>query len=432
MSNTTGSKNVINTDAEIKGNLKFSGELTFQATPPPLRAPQSPPTSGHRCSLSILAPGFATALALVSPATAATLWSQYGCNAAHTSFNNSESVINPRNVSVLTTRWAGVVGDGPASAPIVGQGIVYAASGGNITALNAANGALVWSHPSCSADRTAQAALGAFGLFVGDGGGDLAAYDPLTGAQWWCRDKGGSITAAPAVDGDTVYVSNGSDLIAVNQHTGDQRWRFTPSPYNPLTTTPAIAGGVVYATGGNGVFAVRQSTGKMIWRRDLGPQSNLSAASVSGDTVYVGGNGLFALRTSDGRSRWTSTAAGVNVSTPAIAGGKLFVNSQDPRFGLWAFDAKNGKVLWRSPMPGESLSTVTVANGVVFDVAERDGTLMMFEANTGAFLGAKADPAGHPFSAYFGSQAAVADGVVYVSTGDFFSAPNRVVAFRLP
>src|SRR6185295_17732269 len=30
MSNTAGSKNVLNTDVEIKGNLKFAGELTFE------------------------------------------------------------------------------------------------------------------------------------------------------------------------------------------------------------------------------------------------------------------------------------------------------------------------------------------------------------------------------------------------------------------
>jgi len=38
---------------------------------------------------------------------------------------------------------------------------------------------------------------------------------------------------------------------------------------------------------------------------------------------------------------------------------------------------------------------------------------------------------GHPFNNFFGSQPAVVDGAVYVSTSDFLGG-NRVDAFRLP
>lgn len=38
---------------------------------------------------------------------------------------------------------------------------------------------------------------------------------------------------------------------------------------------------------------------------------------------------------------------------------------------------------------------------------------------------------GHPFNNFFGSQAAVVDGAVYVCTSDFLGG-NRVDAFRLP
>src|SRR5256886_17605404 len=92
--------------------------------------------------------------------------------------------------------------------------------------------------------------------------------------------------------------------------------------------------------------------------------------------------------------------AGVNVTTPAIAGGRVFINAEDPQFGLWAFDAQNGAFLWRSEMPGESEATVTVANGVIYDIAD-SGELMMFEAALGAFLGSLADPAGKPFRSAF-------------------------------
>ena len=116
---------------------------------------------------------------------------------------------------------------------------------------------------------------------------------------------------------------------------------------------------------------------------------------------------------------------------PAIAYGKVFVNSQDPQFGLWAFKAETGAFLWRSRMTEESLATVTVANGVIFAIARPGGLggaggLMMFNSETGAFLGSILDPDGHPFNQSPRSQPAVVRGAVYVSTVD------RVDAFRLP
>jgi outer membrane protein assembly factor BamB len=126
---------------------------------------------------------------------------------------------------------------------------------------------------------------------------------------------------------------------------------------------------------------------------------------------------------------------GVNVSTPAIAYGEVFVNSEDPGFGLWAFNATTGALAWRNQQPGESESTVTVANGVVFDIAET-GELMMFNSATGAFLGLIADPAGQPFNPFFGAQAAVVNGTVYVPTAACIlsscASPDRVDTFRLP
>ena len=363
-------------------------------------------------------------------------WSQNGFQANHSSFNSLETVLNRADVSGLTWQWAGEVGASGATSPVVGGGIVYIASDGTIFAFQASNGTPLWSHLSCSGQGTVEAAWSPQALLVGDGGGDLAAYDPVTGSQIWCRDERGSITSAPAMDATSVYITNGADVVAADPLTGNERWRFTPSDFSPVTNTPAVSNGVVYVTGGSSVFALDSATGQQLWRTDLGLQANISAASVAGNLVYVGGQNLYALRTSDGRLRWTQSMVGVNVSMPAIANNRVFVNSQDPVFGLWAFNANSGAFLWRNRMPEESEATVTVANGVVFDIAEPGGLagaggVLMFDSTTGAFLGSIVDPDGHPFSHFFRSQPAVVNGAVYIPTSDP-NGGNRVDVFRLP
>ncbi|HYY12855.1 MAG TPA: PQQ-binding-like beta-propeller repeat protein [Chthoniobacterales bacterium] len=361
--------------------------------------------------------------------SADTFWRQYGFDAAHTSYNKAERVLNKFNVNRLALFWSSEAFHAPGSAPTVGFTSVFVATDGRVRAYNADTGSLRWVRLSCSGEGTQQPALVHGLVIVGDGGGDLAAYDPASKEQVWCDDESGSITSAPAVAGGSVLITNGVDAVAVDPASGLRRWTFTAADFNPLTQTPAVANGGVFVTGGNSVFALDEASGRRIWRHILESQANISAASVSNGLVYVGGTALYAFSAADGHLVWRSRAAGVNVTTPAIAEGRVFVNSEDPNFGLFAFSAADGTLLWNNQMPGEPETTPTVANGMVYDIADT-GELMMFDAETGAFLASVKDPDGKPFRSDFGSQPAVADGVVYVATGDCCS-PNRVDAFRL-
>ncbi len=372
-------------------------------------------------------------------------WPQYGFNGAHSSFNDAESTLSRANVSRLTFAWAVFVGstwpDKP-SAPIVAGGILYAAAAGHVFAFDAATGASQFSRLTCDGLGSVQPAfLDNHELVVGDPGGELAAYRPTTGAQRWCDDVGGSISSAVSVSSSTAYDTNGSDLQATSQ-SGAVVWKFTPPDFLPLTNTPAVSHGTVYVTGGDTIFAVRASDGTLLWRRTLKGEFDenfLSAPSVNalGTTVYVGGTclGLFALNAETGATKWRGVV-GAGESTPAVANGKVYVNSEDPVFGLFAFNATTGALLWRSEDPGEPISTPTVANGVVYDLSDT-GDLMMFDSSTGALLGTLADPGGRPFGGLGDpvSQAAVVNGMVYVSTRTYpgsGDASNQIDAFRLP
>jgi outer membrane protein assembly factor BamB len=298
---------------------------------------------------------------------------------------------------------------------------------GRIHALEKQTGQRRWGRLSCSGRGTVQPAFGQGIVLVGDNGGDLAGYDPATGNQVWCDDEGGSIVSAPAVADDTLFFTNGGDAVALDQFSGREHWRFAALDRFGihLTSTPAIENGVVFVTGDGWVFALDGITGRKIWRQQLqAPESGISSAAVANGVVYVGGQeALYALSAFDGHLVWQNTSVSV-VPTPAVAEGRVFVNSEDPNFGLWAFDAATGGFLWSRQRPGEPLTTVTVANGVVYDIVE-SGTLQMFDAAHGTFLGSIRDPDGKPFVNAFGSQPIVANGTIYVSAGD------RVDAFHL-
>src|SRR5947208_5925474 len=149
-----------------------------------------------------------------------TLWRRYGFNAAHTSYNDSETILSPSNVSHLTLLWTSDTFNAEATAPTLGPASVFVASDGRVGALKENRGVRRWVRLSCSGERTVQPAFGRGLLLVGDGGGDLAAYDPDTGKQVWCDEESGSITSAPAVSDESAYLTNGGRCVRHSQLTG--------------------------------------------------------------------------------------------------------------------------------------------------------------------------------------------------------------------
>jgi glucose dehydrogenase len=106
------------------------------------------------------------------------------------------------------------------------------------------------------------------------GWGD-AVEGPDDGTEAWRLESGGTVTAAPAVVGDTLYAAgwnnqvyavdpaSGGPLEAFDAATGEVRWRFDTDEDNPAP--PAVAGGLVYTATRNGtVYAVDVETGEAV------------------------------------------------------------------------------------------------------------------------------------------------------------------------
>src|SRR5262249_19542341 len=96
--------------------------------------------------------------------------------------------------------------------PAVAKGFVYAGSyEGQVLALDATTGTLVWTRQIPNSGITSSPAVANGVVYVGAGGtnDDLYAFDAMTGGLLWTGATGGAINSSPAVVNATVYV--GSD-----------------------------------------------------------------------------------------------------------------------------------------------------------------------------------------------------------------------------
>jgi outer membrane protein assembly factor BamB len=116
------------------------------------------------------------------------------------------------------------------------------------------------------------------------------------------------------------------------------------------------------------------------WTTALGPGSESSPA-VAGGTVFVGADDakLYAVDAATGAVRWTATTgAAIVLSSPAIADGRVFIGSSDQK--LYAFDASTGAQLWNTSTDAPIGSPPTVADGVVYAASDK---LYAFDPATG-------------------------------------------------
>ena len=154
------------------------------------------------------------------------------------------------------------------------------------------------------------------------------------------------------------------------------------------------------------------------WSAPVSTASGLSSSSpaVAGGMLYVGSydGKLCALDAVTGRSVWSAVTSGYIYSSPALANGVAYVGSMDNWF--YAFDSATGQMLWRAFTGAVNSSSPAVSDGVVY-IGSEDFRRYAFEAATGKPLWNAAT------GSYVYSSPAVANGLVYV--GSYLAAAVR-------
>lgn len=383
------------------------------------------------------------------PAQVSTDWTHRAGNARHLMPHAALSA-TPQRV------WSADIGAGSsrknriAAAPVVADGRVFAIDAGTQVTATSVSGGTLW-----SVDLTADfdkgggqsgggLAVAGERLFVATGYGEVVALQASSGAVLWRQRVDAPVSGAPATDGEAVYVSGrDGSAWAINAADGKVIWQVvgTPGITGYVGTAAPTVGdrAVIFPTSAGDLMAVLKiGGGTKIWQASLAGKrlgrAYAFSADVTGDAV-IDGKVLYAgsaagrtvaMSASSGERIWS---AGEGALGPvAVAGGSLFLVNDEAE--LVRLDASTGEVIWAVPMPyftndkikrrkGIHAHYGPILSGGRVMVVSSDGLLRAFNPEDGSLTHTAEIPGGAA------AQPAVSGGTLFVVGGN-----GQLHAFR--
>jgi outer membrane protein assembly factor BamB len=371
--------------------------------------------------------------------TLTTGWPQFRFDLPHTGFNPFETVLSTSTVlqQGLVALWtATTVADQISTETIsssasVANGVVY---------------------------------IGADTLYAFDAAGSTNCLGiPKTCLPLWTATTNGSQFSSPAIANGVAYIGTENGNLLAFDAAGTTSCSGTPKTCAPLwigptggsiLASPAVANGMVYITAQDGKLYAFDSAGSLgcsgttpklcvpRWIATTGGAINSSPA-VAGGIVYIGSddNKVYAFDAAGSTNctgtslpltctpLWTAATGNSVESSPAIAGGIAYIGSDDDK--LYAFDAagvincsgipKTCAPLWIATTGQAIHSSPAVADGIIY-VGSTDANLYAFDASGTINCAGTPKSCAPLWTASTGeptfSSPAVANGVVYLTSDD--------------
>ncbi len=262
--------------------------------------------------------------------------------------------------------------------------------------------------------------------------------DPALKWPFFAGDRsnlnGTSISAAPVLDNGTLYIATRQGILfALRAEDGHISWRYSPPhPLPVIFREPLVAQGVAYlCVHDMGVFAVSALDGAQVWELDLDYVFPSSKPVLANGLLYVNtigaGLGPDVIGVLDLKGKHVlsldPTEQTYGASAPLVAGGVVYVGGTDGY--MYALDAtKFGPELWRTetgaakaqqlkqPNAFYVTATPAIADGVVY-VGSGDNSVYALDARSGAKLWSFVTNG--PINA---SSPVIASGVLYIGSTD--------------
>jgi len=345
--------------------------------------------------------------------TPADNWSQFRGNQRLTGVSASNV---PNDLKLL---WTFEAGDSiESSAAIVGNTVFVGTQKGELVSLNLDNGAVYWRYHVDSPIGESSPAYSNGVVYIGDLGGWFHAVNATDGKKLWAFKAGSEIKSSPVVLGDRVLIgSYDQHLYCISTRNGSLIWKVKTN--GPVHSTPSVSGGLAFIAGCDELFrAIRVADGKemftvssgaytgaspallgdaayygtfdnevlmvnltekrIVWRYQH-PQRKFpfySSAAVTRDRIVVGGRDkLVHGLTGAGKAAWTFATNSRVESSPAIAGGRVFVGSNDGRF--YVLNLGTGGKLWEFNAGSPLSASPAIARGRIV-IGSQDGRLYCF------------------------------------------------------
>lgn len=260
-----------------------------------------------------------------------------------------------------------IVNGAEASAAIINDRLFIGASDGQVYAINAETGEVLWTFVT-KVETLSEPLIHDGVLYVLNGNNTLYALDAASGKQMWLYARqdtapisvrGGS---KPAFRNGTIYVGfSDGYVVALLAQNGALKWEKLISKnkkFKDIDTNPALEGDFLYISGyDDQVFCLRAATGETVWQAPYGGYGSLLIAS---DRLYVAATlgEMVALNKETGQKIWSyPVKKGIPTGASILKGALLFGESQGD---LVVLDATSGKKL-SSFTPGRGIfSTPTV------------------------------------------------------------------------
>ena len=258
-------------------------------------------------------------------------------------------------------------------------------------------------------------------VFIGNNIGQFFALNEKTGAVDWSRRFPSSLMANPIVYKNTLFLGVGnqmgfrsnngshamlvgtgtSSLVAVDSHSGTQRWAFSLSGSG--MPTPAIVNGLlIHHDGAGNVVGLDPQTGARRFVRDLGGNASMSAILPVGNDRFITTSyhksAIWELKANNGATVWEHDfdehASGISDCPPAADGARVFCDYIAPGFFLrdvnvgnpgqmhaYAVALADGKLVWDVPL---ETGTVPVSNEAAIPVVS--GGMVFLGSSVAPFM----------------------------------------------
>jgi len=323
--------------------------------------------------------------------------------------------------------------------PVYADGIVYVvATDGNLYAINADTGALLW-HVQAGGAINSSPILVDGTLYFGADDGGLYAVDAKTGEAvhppaplFQAQD---SIVGSPAyADGMLFFISRDQSAYAIDlaklmalqpgrSTARAVKWRYSMS-VSGIMASPVVAGGYVYLVDGADLVCLTASRGRIRWRYSA-DRAITGTPAVTDQGIFFGTkNDDIRCINSQGRLVWTAKMAATAYSSPTVVRLEGMTHPSpegpsappEPAYGVvvgsnrgfvYVFDTEpmpgtqDGKLLWDYRIRAQSLTATStptvgatttqglyanvmaspvVVNGAIYVLTD-DGTLSCFRSD---------------------------------------------------